>query len=294
VNRRASLLALALAAGALALAVVVLLARRGFREAARAAAPPPARPVPPEPGVCKAFEGRYDEAWGAQNHCERDDDCLAERRGELFTGLDRGARYRPRAADTRGADALAAEWLAAGCAREYALAEPAPVAVCREGRCDQRPPANLPASWRRVDVGHAFDLYLPPELVEAKVHPEDSYVRVWRSERLGVSLDYGYYSNQLDDPPDPQHKVGAREQTTIGGQPAFLRVTEIPPRPGRAAQPWTSLGVHFAHVPPSPRSYYSEQAGLSVFVSCAGKPPCPEGELILRSIVFQGGTATRP
>ncbi|MFT3765685.1 MAG: hypothetical protein QM820_09240 [Minicystis sp.] len=292
--RRDTAVGLALAAGALALGVVVLSARRAFREAARAAAPSP-RPDPPTPEQCAAIETRYREAWQALNHCERDEDCLAVRRGELFTGLDECARFGPRAADTRGADAVAAAWITTGCAAEYALCERVPEAVCRAGRCAERPPAPLPSTWIRVDVARAFHFFLPPDLIEIPIQPEEGIARLWKNDHMRVSFDFSDYTNTLDDPREvlPEGlRIVAREKTTVSGQPALLRVMEVAAGRMRGTkEPWASIAIH---IPSVPRQGGSEGTPLSLYVQCKGPPPCAEGDRIVRSIALRHGAAAHP
>ena len=285
-SRRDSVRALALAGGAGVLVAAVVLARGAFRRAGTAAAPSatPLRPsLPPDPKACAALQDRYDAAWEKANRCASDAECMATPRGGAFLALDGCARFGPRSALPE-ADALAAEWLEAGCADDFDACAGTPASVCRAGKCEERAPPPLPATWRRVDVARAFTLFLPPDLVETKVYPEDSVVRLWRSDRMRVSLDYGYYSNKLDEHP-PEGVVSPRKETTIGGQRAFIRTVATFPD---ASKPRTSVAVHVPHVPRSARATYSEGAALTLFATCDGPPPCADGESLIRSIRFFG------
>lgn len=285
-RRRDAERGLLLAAGLLALGVVVLLARRAFREAAKAAAPAP-KLEPPDAEKCASLVKQYASAWEALNRCERDEDCAASPRGELFTALDGCARFGPRRGDPKFADALAARWLSAGCADAYEICDEKAESVCRAGRCAQRPPAPLPASWNRIDVERDFYFFLPPDLKEVPIQAEEGHIYVWRGERMGVSLDYSGWGSQLDEPiPEPLRMV-SREKITISGEPAVLRVIEgMPVKTLRGpVEPWTSVGLHIPHV---------RNSNLTLSVRCKEKPPCADAELVVRSLRLRYGAPARP
>lgn len=286
-RRRDAKLPLLLAAGLLALGVVVLLARRAFRQAAQAAAPAP-KLEPPDAEKCANLAKQYASAWEARNRCERDDDCVASPRGELFTALDGCARFGPRKGDLKFADALAAQWLSAGCADAYEICDEKAEAVCRAGRCNERPPPPLPASWNRIDVERDFHFFLPPELKEIPIQAEEGHIYVWRGERMGVSLDYSGWGSQLDEPEvPPPLRVVSREKITVSGEPAVLRVIEgMPVKTLRGPiEPWTSVGLHIPHV---------RHSNLTLSVRCKGSPPCPDGDLVVHSLKLRRSTPARP
>lgn len=56
-----------------------------------------------------------------------------------------------------------------------------------------------PGPWSRVSVSGEFSLELPPELAVEPERGVDSLYRVYRSDALVVSVDYGWYSNSLAD-----------------------------------------------------------------------------------------------
>ncbi|MEP7119563.1 MAG: hypothetical protein ABJE95_01590 [Byssovorax sp.] len=288
--RRTRLLVFVLVGSALALLAGILYVR-GVR---RRPEPPPSKPPDPlSSEECASLASRYAAAWEDQNHCASDADCVATPRSGRLVGLDRCARYGPPSADPRAADALATAWLAGACAHDFDACARLPEAACHLGRCADRPPPPLPASWQRTEVERTFALFLPPGMVELKVPGEDSLVRVWRSERLGVSFDYGSYSNPLDSL-SQGHRLISMEETVVGGRPAKIRITTIDAADTRSRKDAeTHIGVHFALIQGAPHSYHGGGL-LTVFVHCQGAPPCPDGERIARSIAFYTTNAVKP
>jgi hypothetical protein len=291
-RRGDAVLALAFAAGALALAATVVLAQRAFREAGRAAASSP--PIePPTPQLCTEVAKRYHEAWEARNRCATDADCVATPRGELFTGLDRCARVGPRAPDTAAADEAGAVWLAAGCASTYEICDHVPEAQCLDGVCAEVPPASFPRSWRRIGVGRgsytakgtlygedpsepSFDVFVPPGLVhEPMGDPEGGISDMWRGEHFILLVSYDFWAPDAGRPADAL----SSEAMTLGGHAATLFVTPYRGRDQKLS--WTAVQLVFARGGTWPGE-------LAIRALCKSAPPCPEGELVLRSIVFRG------
>jgi hypothetical protein len=291
-RRRDALLALAAAGGALVLALTVVLAKRAFREAGRPVASSP--PVePPSRELCTSTEKRYHEAWEARNQCTADADCVATRRGELFTGLDGCARFGPRTPDTAAADAVGAEWLAAGCASSFEICgEHVPEAHCREGVCDEVPPAPLPRSWQRVGVGRgfrtakgtlyaedrsepSFEVFMPPGLIREDFDAEGGISSAWSGPQFRLYVSYDFWAPDAGRPADAL----SSEAMTVGGNAADLFVTRYRGRDGKAA--WTAVQLIFARHAKWPGE-------LAIRAVCKKPPPCPEGELAVRSVVFRG------
>lgn len=126
--------------------------------------PPPARPVARFVGRerCKKLAAAYVAERDRENHCERDEDCAVEVRGEQWTELDGCFRFRNKDASPAPADALARDWLAGGCMSELDLCNEEPLVMCRKGWCVERPPAPVPEDWVRNEYHHIFSLFLPP------------------------------------------------------------------------------------------------------------------------------------
>ncbi|APR81521.1 Hypothetical protein A7982_06870 [Minicystis rosea] len=267
--------------GLLVLGVVVLLAKRAFRAAARAGAPvaAPAPPAPPSPERCASLEERHQATWQALNHCDEDEDCIAIRRGPAYAGLDDCARFAPRAADPAAAAALAGEWISLGCPNEPAICESVPRAACRKGRCSERPPEPLPPSWMRVDVDRDFHFFMPSDLVEIPIRADEGGIHLWKNERMRVNVDYSGYGSDLQEPEYPKGiHIVSREDIRVSGDPAVLRIIEIEPGMMRGSkETWISAAIHAPHPPRS----------LSLSATC--KAPCPEAETIVRSLVFRHG-----
>ncbi len=258
---------------------------RVHRSQRRPEAPPSPPPVPLSSSECAALASRYAAAWQDQNHCASDADCVATPRPGVLVGLDRCARYGPRSADPGPANAVAAAWLAGDCANDFDACVRVPEPACHAGRCADRPPPPLPASWERTEVERTFALFLPPDLVERKVLGEDSLIRAWGGDRMAVSLDYGSYSNELDHVPEGASLV-SMEETTVGGMPAKIRITKLDAAKTRGRkEAETHVDIHFPLFRGAPRSYHGGGL-LTVFVTCRGAPPCPDGERVARSIEF--------
>jgi hypothetical protein len=142
----------------------------------------PARPVARFAGreSCKKLAGAYVAERDRENHCERDEDCVVEMRGEQWTELDGCFRFRYKATSPAPADALAQAWLAGGCMSELDLCNEEPQVMCRkgfgakdaagdpeprmfeQGFCVERPPDPVPEDWTRNEYHHIFSLFLPP------------------------------------------------------------------------------------------------------------------------------------
>jgi hypothetical protein len=149
--------------------------------------------------------------------CASDDDCTGEIRGELWTDLDGRFRFRNRHAPTDRADGVAMAWLGGGCASGYDLLSVSPLAMCRAGRCVERPPAPVPEDWVRVDMAGVYTFFAPPQIdLTMRRNCTGGLGSTYRSEGLTIHVDY---DNDLHPP------AGARE-TTIGQERALFALRE--------------------------------------------------------------------
>lgn len=271
------LLIASVAAGA-----VFMLSRRPPRpEPARASAPK----LPSgfgDPARCAELTKSYKAALDEVNHCESDNECAVELRGEIWFGLDGCARFKGSALSFAKPDAIAKQWAEGGCAKDYELCSRAPEVMCRKGRCLEKPPSPLPDTWIRYDVARAFSFYLPPEMVKEDVRGEDSIVRQWKSDRISLGLDYGAWSNSLEIFEEERPFVLEERRIEIDGKKAKLVVLRNPQGPGFQA------AVHFPEVPGCPPGMclQSGPTKLTVWAACEERSDCDAAIMAYRSIVF--------
>jgi hypothetical protein len=112
-------------------------------------APALADPNPPvrafaDPARCASLQKEHQTAAQTLAVCEEDDQCTTDLRGGAHFGLESCYRFRNRTLSPARADAAERAWLDEGCATSYEICPPAPPAMCREGRCVERPPRPRP------------------------------------------------------------------------------------------------------------------------------------------------------
>ncbi len=189
----------------------------------------------PDSARCEALAQSYSLGLLGSDHCERDDECVVEPRGRLYTGLDGCRRLTSRRFDLKATDRLAAEWLQVGCARSFDLCPEAPTqAICRGGQCRERPPPPIAEDWVRVDVEQALTVFLPPEVGEAPYQRDcgnGPAVRTFRGAGLEVRIEYGYELGYLPltdaiGETDLPVRAVTRTKRKVGGQEVVLLAFE--------------------------------------------------------------------
>ncbi|MDI1444150.1 hypothetical protein [Polyangium sp. 6x1] len=116
------------------------------------------------PAYCKELAGQYAIAMDRVSTCTHDNDCRATLRGEQWYDLDGCFRLENRHASTDEADRFAREWLEGRCVSSYEVCSAQPSAMCRKGRCVERPPAAVPETWVRRDLARLFTFFAPPDV----------------------------------------------------------------------------------------------------------------------------------
>jgi len=117
-----------------------------------------------DPAACKALAGRYTSVMDRIAGCTHDNDCRVELRGEQWYDLDGCFRLENTSASTEEADRIAREWLEARCVTSYEVCSVQPTAMCRQGRCVERPPPGVPETWVRHVFGRQFTFFAPPDV----------------------------------------------------------------------------------------------------------------------------------
>ncbi len=184
---------------------------------------PGAVPVPPTPVAhrlrgdgCERLRQAY--AGALSSSCTADQDCTGEIRGQQWTGLDGCFRFRDRRVSSAAADRIAADWLGGGCAETYDVCSIAPQAMCRAGRCVERPPAPVPEDWTRQSFAHAFTFFVPPEVKDQG--PQRSCTGglhgLVRGDGMRIEL---VYDNGMEAP-------ARAAELSIGGVPALVATRE--------------------------------------------------------------------
>lgn len=286
--RRTAVVAAAIgAAGAVGL-LMLILAGATIHIPPSAVEQATARPRGPVDEVlCAATSTRYHRELESANHCSSDDACRGEARGAFFTDLDECSRFLPATAPVKDLDALAEQWLAAGCAHDYLTCTGEPRARCVAGRCVERAPPGIPEEWVRITVRRTFTFFVPPELHGTMGHGDDSYGGRWESPKMTLVFDLGEWANHLDldDGPDvPDHQ--RTRMTVIGGAEAKLVTarTREALRDG-GVQVHHVSGVYFPKVPLRMPSLIAGTS-LNLFAWCDAVEGCADAETIFRSIEF--------
>jgi hypothetical protein len=284
---RAALVAAALAAGALGLLFVVL-TRTTVHVPPDTLQQPSARPLtlPSNQIFCDATRKRYLRELDRLNHCTTDDECRGEARGLFFTDLDWCARYLPGPAPRGEIDALAGQWLEAGCAHDYVECADDPRARCEAGRCVERPPEGIPDAWKRVIVLGYFTFFLPPDFEGSMGLGDDSYTGHWRRPGMLVDMDFSQWPSTLDSsiPPDLWDQKITR-RTSINGAPAKLVTARVRRQTDDGLRIGTMSGVYFESLPLRTPNLLSTRA-LNLIAWCDELAGCEDATTIFQSLIF--------
>ncbi|MDC3989545.1 hypothetical protein [Polyangium jinanense] len=117
-----------------------------------------------DPASCKELAGQYTSAMDRVSTCTHDNDCRATLRGDQWYDLDGCFRFENRQTSTEEADRLARAWLEARCVTNYEVCSAQPTAMCRQGRCVERPPHPVPETWTRREFARLFTFFAPPDV----------------------------------------------------------------------------------------------------------------------------------
>ncbi|MDI3289420.1 hypothetical protein [Polyangium sp. 15x6] len=117
-----------------------------------------------DPAHCKVLAGQYTSAMDRISTCTHDNDCRATLRGEQWYDLDGCFRFENRHASTEEADRHARAWLEERCVSRYEVCSAQPTAMCRQGRCVERPPHPVPETWTRREFARLFTFFAPPDV----------------------------------------------------------------------------------------------------------------------------------
>jgi hypothetical protein len=267
-------LSLALGGGVILVGALVAVSRR-------VAEPPVHRgPLVDSQANCQAVATRYQASLLPFQTCTRDDECVAERRDGVRSGLDGCARFRR--ADARLGDAvdpLEHAWLDRGCAQLFMTCPGPRRAQCAAGKCAELPPEPVPRTWRREQhtgfTGPRFSFFVPPDLVRKDVIGEDSEVGAFEGPSFDLEYEYGDYSPSLIAKPDDEEIQLRNEATTIAGVPA--RLVALRTRSGDIVS-----GAYFAELP----SLSREKPALVIYARCKTEADCADGVNIARSLEF--------
>lgn len=268
-GRRRKILLGVLAIASIAVGIL-LTGRLAQRTAAVDSTATDARPHEAATDGCDDLRTRYRALLTPLASCATDDECLAERRDGLPSGLDGCMRFRRRNAPTTEADGIERTWLARGCAKKYVTCGDRR-AQCLDGQCRERPPDGLPRTSRRIDANGKFSFVAPPDLVQEDVRGEDSYVGQLTGPRYTLRWDYGDYGTSLEG----DATVIRREKTTISGVKAELIASKA-----TSSRRFYS-GVQFYDIPAAGRG---GSVRLTLWADCEKLEDCADIPIIARSI----------
>lgn len=285
-------LALALLVVSCAVGVVVNRLRKTDPMASPALAPPvvSARLAPL---ACVQLAADYHVALDKARLCTRDEDCVAERRGQLMTGLDGCARFAVPSKDLLVADDRAQRWQGGGCAGDYRLCGAPRPAICEAHLCAEKPPESVPRSWRRLALPGVFTFFAPADVVDiglGDLLPDDSWVTRFGNNRFELSFDVQGFRTVSEAEPEggiPQSTDGRivrGEEILLGGSRARLDLTV--PFDGAAGGPF-NISVWAPHVPSQVArgNMYSARGAVAVGIRsrCATSKDCDELMKVLLS-----------
>jgi hypothetical protein len=137
---------------------------------------------------------------------------------------------------------------------------------CEAGGRDDAP--TLPQGWRRVEVG-AVSLAVPGNLRAEPQGGKDSMARTFRRPGLRLVVDYGWYSDPLEDRPGIEF---TRSATEVDGRPA-TSVRYRSPDPGQPSM----AGIHVPDVGDGTLK-------LTVLAYAESEADLADAERILRSV----------
>ena len=260
---------------------VALLAGLVTGAAATAARPPPAPPSPPpingmashfaDPVRCAALHKEHAAAAGNLTVCKVDSECTSELRGGAYFGLQGCHRFRNRLLSPARADAAEKAWFDEGCAASYEICPAPPPAMCREGRCVERPPAPVPETWHREEVPGGFFLYVPPGVTRTTAPGDDPQDASFKGSGIRIVSDFAGPGAVLSD------EAGEGRPVQIGGHPA------------RVWRSGAEITLTFDRGPSCQPPRCSQLTGedqLTLHADCEGEPACDDAWTALQSVRF--------
>ncbi|MBW2458914.1 MAG: hypothetical protein JRI68_30730 [Deltaproteobacteria bacterium] len=283
-RRSVALVAAGVALLALGLVAAAMITSRTADGTAPATSAAPSGVMRLKREACDELAEQYRNERDQARQCSSDERCKAEPRGGYWLALDGCFRFvNPDSPSLGRANRVAALWLDGMCASDYeACVDPLP-AMCRDGRCVERPPHPVPPTWNRHTVGYVVSFFLPPDLERRQVQPEDSLVRVWRSDRLEVVIDYGQWSNSLEDEPN-------RRVIEVDGRRGIMASSDEPFTDEMLRKRDPFVAVYVPEAPPCSLVrcglIATDKPKMSLRIDCTEPRDCDDARLILRSITF--------
>jgi len=271
------------ARAALALAVVVAVLGGVAFAAGRSSGGPPVAPLEASnrhghardraelAADCVKLKEQHDAAVAKLGACAADTDCAVETRGGVYFGLEGCYRYRNRRVSTDEAAALEARWRDDGCAASYEICPPEPLAMCRAGRCVERPPPPLPETWHREEVPGGFFIYLPSEMKRVSEQGLDSPVSHHWGGGIELTSSFGNYGG----PSGGADRDG--EAMKIGGYGVLV---------WRSARAITVSFEEAKACEPPRCPYFAAGDKLSLHATCDTEEACETAWTALRSARF--------
>jgi hypothetical protein len=287
-----------LAVACLLTIIALLVVRRRYQDAMQGSNPPAVAVGTPE--TCKALAVEYRERFRDAGGCSVDEDCTIEARGGVWFELDGCSRVRAARGSPSHADESAQRWLDLGCAHDFEICPPPGRVGCRFSHCAELPPAQVPADWKRVDMGRVLSFYVPPDMVDQPASGEDSIVRALATPRCALVADLGEWSNPLKierhpdaDSEEPEWALVAEQDVSAGGvkgrRVAARNVYSSYCRSGgRCPYGWRfQIGLHVAAIPyQGLPTLLLQHPKLTIVVMCDAFADCMIADAIFGSLTY--------
>ena len=268
---------------ALVLAIAVGLSRVTPRSLA--ASPARAKPAPRVGHKrCAEIADGYAKERDRANHCERDEECAVELRGEKWSALDGCFRFKHKSAPTAAADAIADTWLEGGCAQEFNLCSEVPQTMCREGRCVEHPRPPIPEDWVRQDALHIFSMFLPKGMNLAYPPHEDALIYIVAQDN-GIHLRIMYEPAYQDYDRVNDAELGAYQRVMLHGIEA--RIRRGPSRDVVPEKEGYQIDVYITDLPACPSIHcIADKNYFRMHIDCPDRATCDRMMLAVNSLEF--------
>jgi hypothetical protein len=224
-----------------------------------------------DPARCAALEKEHAAAAADLTACKVDTECTSELRGGAFFGLSGCHRFQSRLRSPDRADVAEKAWFDEGCAASYEICPPPPPAMCREGRCVERPPAPIPETWHREEVPGGFFMYVPPGVTRGAARGDDALDASYQGNGIRIVSDFAEPGAVLSE------EAGEGRPVTVGGHPArvWRNRTEI-----------TLTFERGVSCQPPRCSRFTDDDRLTLHADCEGEPACDDAWTALQSVRF--------
>lgn len=254
----------------------------------------PPSAAPPDAGVdarakvlvdtaehCEAIRTSYVTALAPFQRCERDEECVAERREGVLSGLEGCARYHRVDAGLDAVEAIASSWLGHGCAHAFMTCAPRR-ARCVQHTCVELPPPGVPPTWRRYEhrsmiaPGSGFSMFLPPEYGQVNREGDDGEGGRFTGATHELDYELDEYAPFVEAKTAEGEVSVTKEESLVNGRPAVFQVV-------RTTKAKVFSGVHFALDLLDAR----RPTGLSIFASCETVEECADVATIGHSVEIE-------